>query len=477
MLAFACLCTPESAGRTRRPSAPPITTVPVLAALVSCLVTGWGCDRVLGRLSRDRVQALVEKDASFSPLPEVLLRRPADESLNGGILEGLWRLRGDWPATKVILKPRGLKVFRSIRPLGNDEDMILALQTPIRRRVVDVTGIRDLGSTRKEAHFTWALAEGLPAEVSRFSAAAFGSAPQEGKAEFEKFDDGWRVVKIEAPFPDVKPFSASMVDVGAFAAATQETVREMSAQVVGTWSGGTLGGPVRFQVTRDSTGSLAGVMEYSCATTRLALAPNSVPDALLFTQTLVAEQCGSLRGLDIIRGVSVQNALGAQVGVTVEAETAEVRWVRMQQGTTVDVASGKFVKVAATTAATAPAPPITTPGGSGAGLYLVAMRPRCCVVTGWQQDLVTALSARGTAAFPGAVLDGKVVRKPAFESRLDDVVIGPVASQDLDRFVGDLPAVVGPLATKLGDGGDPSVQGDPQQIFQIGMYQFQVIRP
>ncbi len=451
---------------------PPGLRRQLFAALMLLVAAGWGCDRILGRLSREKVKELVEGHTDFSPVVGVYLRQPTEAAVTGGILEGLWKLRGEWPEPRLVLKPRGLKVFRSIRPAGEGA-LIGELQVPVKRRVVSITGVKDVGKIRKEAEFTWALDEGLPPMVARLTVVAFGSAPQQGRAAFEKFDDGWRLVKLETDLPKLAPFTLEMVDQAAFAEATREGVAEMSAQAVGTWSGGAFGGPVTLRLAPEAGGKLGGVLQYACASTRLSLGDGSDPDALVLDQQVLDEGCDSLRGLHI------HMQMQSQVALSFDEGKATLRWRQRQGGTMAVVGTAELVKTAATAAlpaapATAPATTGTSPGP---GVYLLTMRPRCCVVAGWQQELVTALSARGTAAFPGAVLDGKIVRKSGFESRLDDVVIGPVATQDLDRFVGGLPAVVGPLAEKLGDGANPPVQGDPRQIFQIGMYQFQVIRP
>jgi hypothetical protein len=141
-------------------------------------------------LSRKEARKLVDKYPEFAsvqriPLQEAGLIRTGNGQ-DAGAVEGLWAVQvSPFGARSRILTAKGQQFFTNN----------WMLVTPAKREVVEITGISDepLVKNIKIAEFTWHFVE-LPSVVARYTGQ--GNKPHDGKAEFQLYDDGWRVKGI-----------------------------------------------------------------------------------------------------------------------------------------------------------------------------------------------------------------------------------------------------------------------------------------
>jgi hypothetical protein len=151
-------------------------------------------------LSRPAALAMIQKDSrSAAPVTNGPI---GGDQFNAAIRDGLVVQKG----TVEILTPKGQQYFTSYNfsTFGGAE-----LKTPARRVVTSVTGIREGDIT--VAEFTWHL-EALTAPAAEYT--TLNNADQTGDAWFRRYDDGWRVTKIDFRMreqPNTRPLAGGPV--------------------------------------------------------------------------------------------------------------------------------------------------------------------------------------------------------------------------------------------------------------------------
>jgi hypothetical protein len=133
------------------------------------------------------------------------LHRPVRTGLStgpdAGVVEGLWTINTNkeqqsWhPLKNLSLTQKGQKFF------SKDWKLV----TPAKREVVELTGISDalMVQNVKKADFKWRYVN-LPEVVARYTGQS--DALNDGKARFQLYDDGWRVLEFNVMETGRKPF-------------------------------------------------------------------------------------------------------------------------------------------------------------------------------------------------------------------------------------------------------------------------------
>lgn len=147
-------------------------------ALALCL----GCSG--GTLTRSKAQTLIEAAPQFQPTSVLNL---TDEEFEAGRKAGYFiSTPGEWQYCK--LTPQGQKFF-AIEHLYPGL-IKLRTKTPVRYRVLEITGITEDSATEREVGYTWGWnLEDFPEDLRPI----FQDVRKKGAAELRKYDDGWRV--------------------------------------------------------------------------------------------------------------------------------------------------------------------------------------------------------------------------------------------------------------------------------------------
>lgn len=165
-----------------------------LLILFAALLVSAGCGP--GELSRPKAKGLIEKHESFAKAV-VPMFHLTPELIQKGLRQGLWTESLYTGATK---SAKGLELFSEIEVNAYMPDKFVKLKNPVRREVVEMTGITAAegdGSpnTAKIVKFTWQWDwNAVPAPVKDFLGTREQHYP--ATARFRLYDDGWRVEEI-----------------------------------------------------------------------------------------------------------------------------------------------------------------------------------------------------------------------------------------------------------------------------------------
>jgi hypothetical protein len=142
-----------------------------------------GCSADSNTLTRERAAELMEGTQPFQPKSQMIL---TDEEAVAAAKAGCFRM-----GPGISLTPLGESFFKLERTFPF---VVLRPKTPVRYRVLEVTGIVEGMANSKEVRFIagWNL-DDFPAELRP----AFEHLRKKGRTEFLKFDDGWRAGETE----------------------------------------------------------------------------------------------------------------------------------------------------------------------------------------------------------------------------------------------------------------------------------------
>lgn len=169
-------------------------------------LVGFGCS---GMISRGKAKSLIQESRVCAARKAQFVL--TSDELKDGVKRGYWQwplYRRDYPGAHadegMSLTPTGMKVFQlrddtgdsAFEPLyfGQGTPMMVGTRNPIRREIIEVTGIADepgdASGKAKRVEFSWQWdLRGLPSDA----VVLLPNPRQSASVRLRLFDDGWRV--------------------------------------------------------------------------------------------------------------------------------------------------------------------------------------------------------------------------------------------------------------------------------------------